>query len=218
VWLQTCYTKSRSKQELIVITQKTPIAVLGTLADLHREPIRYNLACLTQLVEHVNPDLLCAEVGQQAWEEGAWDTLPIEYREALIPLATRTNIVIVPIQGSAECSLCAPRVGPLLGVRRSVARHLDDFLRWLQRQANGPDAINSGAFGHLCHIICLLEAWNGGATVRQAYGALLENILTAVRRDPGVRVLVTVDCRRRHQLVAWLKRVNEVALVDVRNL
>ena len=205
-----------------MITQKTPIAVLGTLADLHREPIRYNLACLTQLVEHVNPDLLCAEVGQQAWEGGVWDTLPIEYREALIPLATRTNIVIVPIQGPAECSLCAPQVGPLLGLRRSVARHLDDLLRWLQRRANGPEAVNSGVFGHLCHTICLLEAWNGGAAVRQAWQAanraLLENILLAIRRDPGVRVLVTVDCRRRHQLVAWLRHVDEVALVDVRNL
>jgi hypothetical protein len=222
VSVQTCYTESTSEQELIMITQKTPIAVLGTLADLHREPIRYNLACLTQLVEQVNPDLLCAEVRQEAWEQGAWDTLPIEYREALIPLTAYTNIVIVPIQGPAECSLCTPQAGPWLGLRRSVARHLDGLLRWLQRQASGPDAINSGAFGHLCHTICLLEAWNGGAAVRQAWQAanraLLENIVTTVRRDPGVRVLVTVDCRRRHQLVAWLKRVDEVALVDVKKL
>jgi hypothetical protein len=214
--------RKQNEQETIVITHKTPIAVLGTLAGLHREPIRYNLACLTQLVEQANPDLLCAEVSRQAWEGGAWDTLPIEYREALIPLATRTNIVIVPIQGLLEYSLCAPQAGSLLRLRRSLARHLDNLLRWLQRRANGPEAINSGAFGHICHIICLLEAWNGGAAVRQAWQvanrALRENILSAVRRDPGVRVLVTVDCRRRHQLVAWLRHVDEVALVNIRNL
>ena len=44
------------------MTNKTRVAVLGTLADLHREPIRYNLACLTDLVEELNPDLLFAEL------------------------------------------------------------------------------------------------------------------------------------------------------------
>ena len=34
------------------------------------------------------------------WEAGDVSDAPIEYREALIPLAARTNIVIVPIQ---EC-------------------------------------------------------------------------------------------------------------------
>jgi hypothetical protein len=201
------------------MTHKTPIAVLGTLAELHREPIRYNLACLTRLVEELNPDLLCAELRRDAWEGGDWATLPVEYREALIPLAARTNIVIVPIQGPAGCGLGAPQTGPVLGLRRSVARWLDDLLRWLQRRADGPYAINSGAFGHLCHAICLLEAWNGGVAVRRAWQAanraLLENILAAVRRDPGVRVLVSVDCRRRHQLAASLRHLDEVELVDV---
>jgi hypothetical protein len=198
---------------------KTRIAVLGTLAELHREPIRYNLACLTRLVEELNPDLLCAELRRDAWEGGDVSSAPIEYREALVPLAARTNIVIVPIQGQAGCQLVAPQAGPLLGVRRTIARWLDDLLRWLQRRASDPDAINSSAFGHLCHTICLLEAWNAGVAVRRALQAanraLLENVLAAVRRDPGVRVLITVDCRRRHQLAAWLRHLDEVELVDV---
>jgi hypothetical protein len=132
------------------MTNKTRVAVLGTLADLHREPIRYNLACLTRLVEELNPDLLCAELPRALWERGDTSDAPIEYREALIPLAARTNIVIVPIQGQAGCQLVAPQAGPLLGVRRIIARWLDDLLRWLQRRASDPEAINSSGFGQCC--------------------------------------------------------------------
>ena len=199
------------------MTNKTRIAVLGTLAELHREPIRYNLACLTHLVEELNPDLLCAELPRAAWERGDTGDAPIEYREALIPLAARTNIVIVPIQGAAGCERGTAHGGDMGRLRRAITQRLDDLLRWFQRRADEPRAIHSGAFGHICHTICLLETWVGGAAARQAWGAanraLLENVLAAVRRDPGVRVLVTVDCRRWHQLVERLRHVDEVELV-----
>lgn len=197
---------------------KTRIAVLGTLAELHKEPIRYNLNTLARLVEELGPDLLCAELRRDQWERGDWSRMPVEYREALIPLAERTNIVIVPIQNGAGCELVAPREGPLLGLRRTILRGLDGVLRALQWLVDGPRGVNSGVFGHVCDMICALEAWTCGAATWRAWDAanreLWENILRAVRRDPGVRVLVTVDCRRRHRLVEWLRRSDEVELVD----
>ena len=114
------------------MTNKTRIAVLGTLADLHREPIRYNLACLTDLVEQLNPDLLFAELQREAWETDDLSAAPIEYREALIPLAARTNIVVVPIQAAAGCEpgmAQAAHIGPL---QRAILRWLDGLLRHLQ--------------------------------------------------------------------------------------
>ena len=200
------------------MTNKTRIAVLGTLADLHREPIRYNLACLTDLVEQLNPDLLFAELQREAWEAGDVSAAPIEYREALIPLAARTNIVIVPIQAAVGCESIMVQDERIPRARRAILRWLDDLLSWFQRRADGPRAIHSGAFGHLCHSICLLETWVGGPATRQAWDAanraLLENVVAAVRRDPGVRVLVTVDCRRTHQLVERLRHVDDVEVVD----
>ena len=199
------------------MTNKTRIAVLGTLADLHREPIRYNLACLTDLVEQLNPDLLFAELQREAWEAGEVSTAPIEYREALIPLAARTNIVIVPIQAAAGCQLVLAQVAHIGRLRRAILRWPDNLLRFLQLRADGPRAIHSGSFRHICHTICVLEAGVGGPAARQAWDAanraLLENVLAAVRRDPGVRVLVTVDCRRWHLLAERLRHVDEVKLV-----
>src|SRR6266511_6391587 len=104
------------------MTNKTRVAVLGTLAELHREPIRYNLACLTDLVEELNPDLLFAELQRDVWEAGDVSDAPIEYREALIPLAARTNIVIVPVQGAAGCELDIPRDGRRARLRRAILR------------------------------------------------------------------------------------------------
>lgn len=200
------------------MTNKTRVAVLGTLADLHREPIRYDLACLTDLVEELNPDLLFAELQREAWEAGDMSAAPIEYREALIPLAARTNIVIVPIQGAAGCESIMAQDGRMARPRRAILRWLDGLLRWFQLRADGPRAIHSGSFGHVCHTICLLEAWAGGPAARRAWDAanrtLLENVLAAVRRDPGVRVLITVDCHRWHQLVERLRHVDDVEVVD----
>ena len=199
------------------MTNKTRIAVLGTLAELHREPIRYNLACLTDLVEQLNPDLLFAELQREAWEAGEMSTAPIEYREALIPLAARTNIVIVPIQAAAGCEPGMAQAAHMGRLRRAILRWLDGLLHWFQLRADGPRAIHSGSFGHVCHTICLVEAWVGGPAARHAWDAanraLLENVLAAVRRDPGVRVLVTVDCRRWHLLAERLRHVDEVELV-----
>ena len=199
------------------MTNKTRVAVLGTLADLHREPIRYNLACLTDLVAQLNPDLLFAELQREAWEAGDLSAAPIEYREALIPLAARTNIVIVPIQGAAGRQPSMAQATHMAGPRRAILRWLDGLLRWFQLRANGPRAIHAGWFGHLCHTICLLEAWVGGPAARQTWDAanraLLENVLAAIGRDPGVRVLVTVDCRRSHQLVERLRHVEGIEVV-----
>lgn len=197
---------------------RSRVAILGTLADLHTEPIRYNLTTLTRLVGELGPDLLCAELRRDHWERGDWSQAPVEYREALIPLAQRTHIVIVPIQDGEGCKLVTPLEGSLLGPRQAIIRGLDGLLRGLQRLVDGPQGVNSGIFGHVCDMICALEACVCGAATRRAWDAanreLLENVLWAVRRDPGVRVLVTVDCRRRHRLVEWLRRSDEVELVD----
>lgn len=199
------------------MTNKTRIAVLGTLADLHREPIRYNLACLTRLVEGLNPDLLFAELQREAWEAGDVSAVPIEYREALIPLAARTDIVIVPIQGMGRDEPGMAQTEHMAYPQRAMLRWLDGLLRWFQLRADEPRAIHSGSLAHICHTICLLETWVGGPATRHSWDvanrALLDNVLAAVQRDPGVRVLVTVDCRRWHQLAVRLRHVDTIELV-----
>ncbi len=70
----------------------------------------------------------------------------------------------------------------------------------------------------MCGSICYLEATAASDAGRRAWEAtnerILERLLWAVRRDPGRRVLVAVQCRRTHWLRSRLKQVPEIELVD----
>lgn len=201
---------------------RSRVAMLGTLAELHRQPFPYDLRALRRLVKDLQPDLLCAEIHPDDWQAGELNSLPPEYRETLVPLSRRTNIIIVPISGSRERELFIPNTGRLLGFRSLVIRLLNGQLWLMQRLANGPRAINSGLFGWTCDYLCRVIAWLCGPQVQQSWDlanqAIVNNILAAIRRDPGRRVLVTVDCRRRHRLELALRRLPEVELVDYRHL
>ncbi len=47
---------------------KTRIALLGTIADLHQRPIRYDLDALSHIVADARPDLLGVEIERDEFE------------------------------------------------------------------------------------------------------------------------------------------------------
>ena len=201
---------------------RSRVAVLGTLADLHREPIQYDLKTLRRVVKELQPDLLCAEIYPGDWQAGDANHLSIEYREALLPLSRRTNIIIIPVGGSKEKELFKPRGGRWLGIRTFIIRLLNNQLRLMQRLANGPRVINSGLFGWMCDWMCSFTAWICGPQAQkdwdEANQAIVGNVLAAIHRDPGRRVLITVNCRLRHRLERRLIRVADIELVNYRIL
>jgi len=197
---------------------KTRLALLGTLGHLHTEALRYDLACLRALVETLEPDLLGVEVEPEAWERGDLSGAPLEVRAGLVPAARRTDTVIVPLGGPSPGELAPPEGGGLARLRAGLVRGADRLLTGLQRAADGPEGVNSPLFGHVCGFICTVEAVAAGETGRQAWEAtnarILERLLWAVRRDPGRRVLVAVQCRRVHWLETRLRSLrDEITLV-----
>lgn len=191
-------------------SQRTRLAILGTLSELHRQPIAYDLARLRTLVTALAPDLLCAEITRAAWEGGDLSAAAVEVREALAPAVAATDIVLVPV-------LPTPRhyadFAPVSGWRRALVRAFDRVLQWGQREADGPEAINSTRFGAFCHTVCWLTERVWTSEERAAWEAqneqLAENIVRAVRRDAGRRVLVAVQCQRLHRLGPLLKVAGE---------
>lgn len=159
-------------------TVKTRIAFLATLGHLHTEPLKYDLACLRSLVQRVEPDLMGIEIEPAEWEQGCLSGAPVEVRDALVPAAAVTDTVVVPLGGPvplepAPGSVAGEnRVGPggpggIGGsglttwgeLRAGVLRAADRLLAGWQRDraAQGPEAVNSRAFGHLCGLVCSLE-------------------------------------------------------------
>ena len=195
----------------------TPVAVLGTLAEFHREPIPYDLGALVRLVNELRPDLLCLDMTLDQWQRHDFADLPPEYREALLPLAHQTDIVVVPIGGKQP--LEEPTASGWRGRTITVLRR---WLAGLQRTAPGPAAINEGWRHHLADALYSTIAWLAGGDVRRAWHAhtahLTQQVLEVVRRDPGCRVLVVVNVRYCHHIRPALRKHPEIDVVSYLHL
>jgi hypothetical protein len=106
---------------------KTRLALLGTMSDIHKQPISYDLACLQKIVIETAPDLLCAEVTRGAWEQGDISQSSVEVREALAPIIAVTDIVLIPVAPTAKQF---PDFAPRFGWRHRLAQIFDQLLRW----------------------------------------------------------------------------------------
>ncbi len=184
---------------------RTRLAVLGTISDLHREPLAYDLARLRSIVTDLAPDLLCAEITREAWESSDLSLASLEVREALALVEAATDIVIVPV---ASTPMQYAGFVPSEQWRRKLVHRFDRLLQWGQRKANRPEVVNGVMFGSFCHTICALTEMIWTAEDRAAWEAqnkaMAENILHAVQRDPGRRMLVAVQCQRLHRLLPLL--------------
>ena len=201
-------------------TSPTRLAVLGTMSDLHQQASRYDLASLQKIVADVSPDLLCAEITAEAWESEDFSRASLELREALAPIIACTDIVLIPVAPTPDHYSDFTPNSPWRG---SVVRTFDRLLRWGQLQADDAMSINGTWFGAFCHSVCLLTEifWSGEDRARweKQNQELAENVVQAVRRDSGRRVLVTVQCQRLHRLLPLLHAHEDLfTIVDFQDL
>lgn len=196
---------------------RTRLAVLATIGEIHRES-RYDLGRLRRLVEELEPDLLGIEA--DGWTSEPPEGMPLEVQAALVPAAQRMDTVIVPLGTPSPLELAGPTDDPIRGEFIRVA---DRLLATLQRTADTAEHVNSGLFAHICGAICTLEARAASDVGRRAWeetnARILANLVAAVRRDPGRRVLAAVQCRRVHWLSGQLGALSgEIDLVGYRDL
>ena len=198
-------------------TEKSRVAVLGTLAEFHREPIPFDLAALVQLVDNLNPDFLCLEMSPHRWQGQDFGDLPPEFSEALLPLAYQTDMVVVPI---AETD--APAEPSASGWRGWLIERLRRGLGLLVRSAPNAAAMNQGwrhdAANGLYHLIAGLA----GGQVEQEWDVhrhhMIEQVVQLAQRDPGRRILVVVNVRHCHHLRPALSHVSNIEVVPFSDL
>jgi hypothetical protein len=181
------------------------LAVLGTMSDVHGQAISYDLDCLRKVVADLAPDLLCVEITKVAWETEDLSRTSLELGEALVPLIASTDIVLIPVAPTPESYA---DFAPDSGWRRRLVRTFDRIFRWGQVQADNMQTINGPWFGAFCHTVCWLTETFWSVEDRAAWEeqneGLVENIVRAVRRDSGRRVLVAVQCQRLHRIIPLL--------------
>ncbi len=198
-------------------TSVTPVAVLGTLADFHREPIPYNLRALIGLVESIHPDLLCLDMTPHEWQAQDFAELPLEYREALVPLSQQTDIVVIPVADER------PRPEPeLRGGRAVIAEKVKRALASVQRSAPSPASINQGLRHHLANDLYELLAGLQGRAMREEAilhaSHLATNVVMTARRDPGRRILVVLNVRFCHYVRRTLRAYVDLKVVPFTEL
>lgn len=198
----------------------TRLAILGTMSDLHSQPIAYDLACLRKVVADLAPDLLCAEITMEDWEREDFSRAALEVREALAPVIASTDIVLIPVAPTLERY---SDFTPDSGWRCRLVRTFDRILRWGQIQADDVQTVNGLWFGTFCHTVCwfteMIWTANDRAAWEKQNQELAENIVRAIQRDSGRRVLVAVQCQRLHRLIPLLRAHDELfKIVAYQNL
>lgn len=193
---------------------KTRIALIGTVSELHRQPIRYDLDELARIVATVQPDLLGVEVERAEFERGDLSHAPVEVREALVPPARHSDTVVVPLGAPSREELQPTHAG----LQAALVRLLDCAVTLVQRTANDARRVNSALVSHTCGMICSVQEVVCGEGGRAAWKATNERIAATIasiaERDPGTRVLVAVQCRRKHVLEPKLRKLPDVELVN----
>lgn len=196
---------------------RTLVAVLGTLAEFHREPIPYDLPALIELVRKINPDLLCLDMTLEQWQKQDFSELPPEYAEALLPLAYQTDMVVAPI--GDEYPMPRATAG---GWRGMSIRWLRGWIGWLQHTAPGLDAVNQGWRHHLGDILYSLTHWLAGAKGRHAYHERIEHltrsVLAVAQRNPGSRILVVANVQYCHHIRPRLRQFPDVQVAPYTEL
>lgn len=177
----------------------TRIAVLGTLAEFHEDPLPYDLTVLVELVAGINPDLLCLDMTLAQWQQQDFSGLPLEYSEALVPLAAQTDIVVVPIGGQQMM----PRA-TAVGWRRLAINGFRKLLVWIQASAPGPEAINQGWRHDVGNVFYEATRFLAGKETNHAYHAHIDQVAQAALRvaehNPGNRILVVTNIQYCHHI------------------
>lgn len=195
---------------------QTTVAVLGTLAEFHREPIPYDLRALVRLVIDLSPDLLCLDMTDEQWRTRNFGDLPPEYREALLPLAHQTDIVIVQLASERP-----PQEPTATGWRGKAMTALRRWLAQVHRSAPSVDAVNAGPRHFVADLLYESILLLAGQQVRRAWQTHTHNLVRSVfdvaRRDPQATVLVVVNVRHCHHMRRAMRKHAGIKLVSHRS-
>ena len=195
---------------------QTSIAVLGTLTEFHNDPIPYDLSALIDMVKHINPDLLCLDITMDQWNAQDYSKLSPEYREALLPLAYQTDIVVAPIADSQAVQAMAT------GWRGQLIQQIRRVLTWVQKTAPGPDAVNQGWRHHvgdyLYNLIRLLSGDQAQHEYHKRIEALTQSVLNVAEHNPGNRILVVTNIQYCHHIRPRLRQQADVQVTTYTDL
>lgn len=202
------------------------VALVGTLRELHSSLPGFGWSKLRDLVAESEPDFLCVEVDWNGWQTGDFGAAAVESAEVLVPLTQSSDITLIPVGAGGrawgDSGLPLPRTGSLAWPRRTLMAAIDRLTVRTMSVSGGSRVVDSQLLDHICSLLCAAQVALADTNDRTAWDArnvaIAESVLWTACRDPGRRILVALDCRRKHAVLNLLRGQPEVALVQLRSL
>lgn len=212
--------------------KETEVFVVGGIHQSHERAKLYTYQRMGQLVTELSPELLCVEVEQRYIDDGSDRGMPYDFQKFMVPLARKAGIPVVGIDWWDEKrgdiwkqlqkeafadNAIAPETALLDGLFRLLNGYFQerDFA-----EINSPE------------ITALWEAQNEmkykvfrqhpkykaiDEFEKERNDHMVENVLQAIRRHPGKRILIAVGIDHKYYIERELRRrgirtlqVNEV--------
>lgn len=191
------------------------VTVLSTLHRLHAEVPAYDNAALARAIEKLTPDVLCIEIGPEAWAARKPERTKVEYPQVVYPLIDAHDwpvCLLEPSDAVAKDMLSAylpanqrfhaerPETGKAFNAWQAAMYEL------LKHHWTTPAAVNDRLTDGLMQAKHAMQDALVGADERQGWEAwnrhFLDRIVEAAQQHPGKRIVVLAGAEHGY----WLRR------------
>ena len=208
------------------------VFVLGGIHQAHEEAEKYTYKRMGEIFDQLHPDVLCVEVEQKFLDDGSDKGMPLDFSKFIVPSARKLGVPIVGIdwwdktKGIQWEQLQAKAYSdPVISVEIALVGGLFQLLNAYFIEKDFQD-INSP------EITALWEAKNElkyevfrqhseyqfiPKFEQERNGHMVENVLKALVRHPGKRVMVAVGIDHKYFLERELRR-HGVRVISVKEL
>lgn len=203
------------------------VAVLSTLHRLHATVPAYDNAALAAAIERLAPDVLCLEVGPEAWAARRPERTKVEYPEVVYPLLDRHRwpvCLLEPDEATARAI-----AGPYMAASQAFHAgrpdaaaafdaHGQALYAVLAHHWDSPAAVNDGVTDAVLQAKHVLQEALGGEGERRGWEAwnrhFLDRIAAAARAHPGKRIVVLAGAEHGYWLRRALAGRDDLRLLD----
>lgn len=214
-------------QAMVAGAAPPEVAVLSTLHKLHAEVPAYDNAALAAALVRLQPDVLCIEVGPEAWAARRPEGVKVEYPLVVYPLIDRYRwpvCLLEPADAQAR-EITRPYIAANQAFHRdrpgageAFNGYMDAMYALLKHHWQTPSAVNDPVTDAVLAAKHQLQDALVGADERRVWEAwnqqFLERIVEAAAQHPGKRIVVLAGAEHGYWLRARLAGREDLRLLD----
>lgn len=191
------------------------VAVLSTLHTFHAEVTAYDNDAFARAIQTLQPDVLCIEIGPEAWAARKIERNKVEYPQVVYPLlnAHQWPVCLLEPSDAVAKDMLSAYIPASQRFHAERAEAGKAFTAWsmgmyelLKHHWTSPAAVNDRVTDDLMQAKHSIQDVLIGEDERQGWEAwnrhFLDRIVEAARQHPGKRIVVLAGAEHGY----WLRR------------